>query len=43
VGSFDKEGYYSLEFDYNQDPELVMASLKARVKAEPGKALGNYQ
>jgi predicted DNA-binding transcriptional regulator YafY len=57
VGSFDKEGYYTLEFDYNQDPELVMdilkhgsgvevigpASLKARVKAELGKALGNYQ
>ena len=24
VGSFDKEGYYNLEFDYNQDPELIM-------------------
>jgi predicted DNA-binding transcriptional regulator YafY len=57
VGSFDKDGYYNLEFDYNQDPELVMdilkhgsgvevigpASLKARVKTELGKALGNYQ
>jgi predicted DNA-binding transcriptional regulator YafY len=57
VGSFDKEGYYNLEFDYNQDPELIMdilkhgsgvevigpASLKSRVKAELGKALGNYQ
>ncbi len=57
VGSFDKDGYYNLEFDYNQDPELVMdilkhgsgvevigpASLKARVKAELGKALDSYK
>ena len=28
VGSFDKEGNYLLEFDYNQDPELVMDILK---------------
>jgi predicted DNA-binding transcriptional regulator YafY len=28
VGSFDKEGYYLLEFDYNQDPELVMDILR---------------
>ena len=28
VGSFDKEGYYLLEFDFNQDPELVMDILK---------------
>ena len=28
VGSFDKEGYYNLEFDFNQDPELVMDILK---------------
>lgn len=28
VGSFDKDGYYLLEFDYNQDPELVMDILK---------------
>ena len=28
VGSFDKEGYFNLEFDYNQDPELVMDILK---------------
>jgi predicted DNA-binding transcriptional regulator YafY len=28
VGSFDKEGNYHLEFDYNQDPELVMDILK---------------
>ena len=28
VGSFDKEGYYNLEFDYNQDPELIMDILK---------------
>ena len=28
VGSFDKEGSYLLEFDYNQDPELVMDILK---------------
>ena len=28
AGSFDKEGYYNLEFDYNQDPELVMDILK---------------
>ena len=28
VGAFDKEGNYLLEFDYNQDPELVMDILK---------------
>lgn len=28
LGSFDKEGYYNLEFDYNQDPELIMDILK---------------
>ena len=28
VGSFDKEGYFNLEFDYNQDPELVMDIMK---------------
>ncbi|ANJ00007.1 DNA-binding protein [Polynucleobacter wuianus] len=28
VGNFDKDGYYNLEFDYNQDPELVMDILK---------------
>lgn len=28
VGAFDKEGSYILEFDYNQDPELVMDILK---------------
>jgi predicted DNA-binding transcriptional regulator YafY len=28
VSSFDKNGYYILEFDYNQDPELVMEILK---------------
>ena len=28
VGSFDKEGNYLLELDYNQDPELVMDILK---------------
>lgn len=27
-GSFDKDGYYILEFEYNQDPELVMDILK---------------
>ncbi len=27
-GSFDIDGYYTLEFDYNQDPELVMDILK---------------
>lgn len=26
--SFDKDGYYVLEFEYNQDPELVMDILK---------------
>lgn len=26
--SFDKDGYYLLEFEYNQDPELVMDILK---------------
>jgi predicted DNA-binding transcriptional regulator YafY len=28
VGTFDKDGYYLLEFDYNQEPELVMDILK---------------
>ena len=28
VGSFDKDGYFNLEFDFNQDPELVMDILK---------------
>jgi predicted DNA-binding transcriptional regulator YafY len=28
VGSFDKEGFYILEFDYNQDPELIMDIMK---------------
>jgi len=28
VGSFDKEGYFILEFDFNQDTELVMDILK---------------
>jgi len=28
IASFDKEGNYILEFDYNQDPELVMDILK---------------
>jgi predicted DNA-binding transcriptional regulator YafY len=28
IGAFDKEGNYLLEFDYNQDPELVMDILK---------------
>lgn len=28
VGSFDQDGYYVLEFDYNQDPELIMDILK---------------
>jgi predicted DNA-binding transcriptional regulator YafY len=28
VGSFDKAGYFNLEFDYNQDPELVMDIMK---------------
>ncbi len=28
ISSFDKEGGYILEFDYNQDPELVMEILK---------------
>ncbi|MBU3579746.1 WYL domain-containing protein [Polynucleobacter sp. 73C-SIWE] len=28
VGSFDKEGYYNLEFDFDQDPELVMDIMK---------------
>ena len=28
MGAFDKEGNYLLEFDYNQDPELVMDILK---------------
>ena len=28
VGAFDKDGYYNLEFDYNQDPELIMDILK---------------
>jgi predicted DNA-binding transcriptional regulator YafY len=28
IGAFDKEDNYLLEFDYNQDPELVMDILK---------------
>jgi predicted DNA-binding transcriptional regulator YafY len=28
VSSYDKDGYYILEFNYNQDPELVMEILK---------------
>lgn len=28
VSSFDKDGNYLLEFDYNQDPELIMDILK---------------
>ena len=28
VGSFDKDGYYNLEFDYNQDPGLIMNILR---------------
>jgi len=28
LGSFDKDGHYILEFDYNQDPELIMDILK---------------
>jgi predicted DNA-binding transcriptional regulator YafY len=28
VSSFDKDGNYVLEFDYNQDPELVMEIMK---------------
>ena len=28
IGEFDKDGNYILEFDYNQDPELVMDILK---------------
>ncbi|MBT8606368.1 YafY family transcriptional regulator [Polynucleobacter paneuropaeus] len=28
AATYDKDGYYILEFDYNQDPELVMEILK---------------
>ena len=28
IGSFDKAGNYILEFDYDQDPELIMDILK---------------
>jgi predicted DNA-binding transcriptional regulator YafY len=28
IASFDKDGYYILEFDYDQDPELIMDILK---------------
>ena len=28
ISSFDKDGNYILEFDYNQDPELIMDILK---------------
>ena len=28
VGNFDSEGHYILEFDYNQDPELIMDIMK---------------
>jgi predicted DNA-binding transcriptional regulator YafY len=28
IGKFDEDGYYILEFDYNQEPELIMDILK---------------
>jgi len=28
ISSYDKDGFYILEFDYNQDPELVMEIVK---------------
>lgn len=28
IGTFDRNGNYTLEFDYNQDPELIMNILK---------------
>lgn len=28
AATYDKDGYYILEFDYNQDPELIMEILK---------------
>lgn len=28
VGSFDKDGYYTLEFDFGQDPELIRDIMK---------------
>jgi len=34
VANYDKEGYYILEFDYNQDPELVMEILKHGASVE---------
>ena len=34
ISSFDKDGNYILEFDYNQDPELVMDILKHGAEVE---------
>lgn len=34
VASFDKEGNYLLEFDYNQDPELIMDILQQGAAVE---------
>ena len=34
LASYDKDGYYMLEFDYNQDPELVMEILKHGTNVE---------
>ena len=34
VGSFDDEGNYTLEFEYNQEPELVMDILKHGASVE---------
>lgn len=34
ISSFDKDGFYLLEFDYNQDPELVMEILKHGAEVE---------
>jgi predicted DNA-binding transcriptional regulator YafY len=34
VGKFDDEGNYILEFEYNQEPELVMDILKHGANVE---------
>lgn len=43
IGTFDKDGYYILEFDYNQDQELIMDILRngASVEVLEPKSLRN--
>lgn len=40
VGSYDKDGHYILEFDYNHDAELIMDIMKYGSEVEVIKPLG---